>query len=107
MSCSGSIIADGDDARRLQQGNELLEQFFTGSPFVRVVLTVGKRVSGIMRVKGEDIPEENASVNVFQHAPYDRCSSLSYSTSYRGPICNQIEIPALGMLTDVNVIGQS
>ena len=45
MGCSGSIVADGNDARRLQQDNKLLEQFFAGSPFVCVVLTVGERIS--------------------------------------------------------------
>jgi hypothetical protein len=105
MSCSGSIVANGDNARRLQQDNELLEQFFAGSPFLRVVLAVSKRISGFMRVKGKDVPEEDASINVFQHAPYDRRSSLGYSTSYRGPLCDQIEIPALGVLAHVNVIG--
>ena len=59
-----------------------------------------------MRMKGEYVPEEDASINVFQHAPYDRRSSLGYSASYRGPLCDQIEIPAPGVLAHVNVISQ-
>lgn len=106
MGRSGSIVADGDDARRLQQDNELLEQFFAGSPFVRIVLAVGERISRFMRMKGEDVPEEDASINVFQHAPYDRRSSLGYSASYRRPLSDQIEIPALSVLAHVNVISQ-
>lgn len=105
MNCS-SIVAYGNDTRGLQQDNELLEQFFAGSPFLRVVLPVSKRISGFMRVKGKDVPEEDASINVFQHAPYDRCSSLGYSASYSRPLCDQIEIPSLGVLAHVNVISQ-
>lgn len=59
-----------------------------------------------MRMKGENVPEEDAGINVFQHIPYDRRSSLGYGASYRGPLCNQIEVPALGMLANVNVISQ-
>ena len=106
MGRSGGIIADGNDARRLQQDNELLEQFFAGASFVRVVLAVGEWISRFMRMKGKDIPEEDASINVFQHAPYDRRSSLGYSASYRGPLCDQIEIPALSVLAHVHVISQ-
>lgn len=106
MNCSSSIVAYGNDTRGLQQDNELLEQFFAGSPFLRVVLPVSKRISGFMRVKGKDVPEEDASINVFQHAPYDRCSSLGYSASYSRPLCDQIEIPSLGVLAHVNVISQ-
>jgi hypothetical protein len=106
MGRSGSVIADGDDAGRLQQDNELLEQFLAGSPFVRVVLAVGKWLSGFMRMKGKDVPEEDASVDVFQHAPYDRRSSFGYSASYRGPLCDQIDIPALGVLVHVNIISE-
>ena len=106
MGRSGGIVADGDDARRLQQDNELLEQFFACSPFLRVVLAVSKRISGFMRMKGKDVPKEDASINVFQHAPYDRRSSLGYSASYRGPLCDQIEIPALSVLAHVHVISQ-
>mgnify|MGYP006197018245 CR=1 FL=1 len=53
MNCSSSIVAYGNDTRGLQQDNELLEQFFAGSPFLRVVLPVSKRISGFMRVKGK------------------------------------------------------
>lgn len=45
MYCGGSIVANGNDARRLQQDNELLKQVFAGSPFLRVVLTIGERLS--------------------------------------------------------------
>ncbi len=106
MGRSGGIIADGNDARRLQQDNELLKQFFAGASFVRVVLAVGEWISRFMRMKGKDIPEEDAGINVFQHAPYDRRGSFSNSTSYRRPFSDQIEIPALGVLAHVNVVSQ-
>jgi hypothetical protein len=106
MSCSGSIVANGDNARRLQQDNELLEQFFAGSPFLRVVLAVSKRISGFMRVKGKDVPEEDASINVFQHAPYDRGGSFGHSTAYRRPFGDLVEIPTPSVLAYVKVVGQ-
>ncbi|WP_019396524.1 hypothetical protein [Pseudomonas aeruginosa] len=83
-----------------------MEQFFAGASFVRVVLAVGEWISGFMRMKGKDIPEEDASINVLQHAPYDSRGSFSYSTSYRRPLRDQIEIPAPGMLAHVNVVSQ-
>ena len=106
MGRSGGIIADGNDARRLQQDNELLEQFFAGASFVRVVLAVGEWISRFMRMKGKDIPEEDASINVFQHAPYDRGGSFGHSTAYRRPLGDLVEIPTPSVLAYVKVVGQ-
>lgn len=106
MGCSSGVVADCDDARRFQQDDELLKQFFAGSPFLRVVLAVSKRISGFMRMKGEDVPEEDASINVLKHAPYDRRRSFGHSAPYRRSLSNQIEIPALSELAYVNVVSQ-
>jgi len=59
-----------------------------------------------MRMKREDVPKEDASINVFQHAPYDRCGSLGYSTACRRPLDDLVEIPTPSVLAYVKVVGQ-
>jgi len=103
---SGGIVTDGHDASRAQQDNELLEQFFAGSPLTRIVLPVGERISRFVRMKREDVPEEDASLNVFQHAPYDCGGSFSHSGAYRRPLGHLIEIPTPSMLGYVDVVRQ-
>ncbi len=106
MSRSGGIVADGYDARWTQQNNELLEQFFASLPLASIVLPIGERISRFMRMKRKDVPEEDPSINVLQHAPYDRGGSFGYSTAYRWPFDNLVEIPTSSMLAYVNIIGQ-
>ncbi|VFS92016.1 Uncharacterised protein [Pseudomonas aeruginosa] len=59
-----------------------------------------------MRMKREDVPQEDASINVLQHAPYDRGGSFGHGTAYRRTLGDLVEIPTLGVLANVNVVGQ-
>jgi hypothetical protein len=59
-----------------------------------------------MRMQRENVPEEDASVNLFQHAPYDRSGSFGHSTAYRRPLSDLVEIPTPSVLAYVNVVGQ-
>ncbi|HIF4775653.1 TPA: hypothetical protein ACX14B_002071 [Citrobacter freundii] len=60
-----------------------------------------------MRMKWENIPEKDASINVLQHSPYDRSGSLGYGIADCGSLWSQIDIPTLGVLAHVNIVGQS
>ncbi|AFK57225.1 hypothetical protein TMO_c0615 (plasmid) [Tistrella mobilis KA081020-065] len=60
-----------------------------------------------MRVEREDVPKEDASINVLQHAPYDRGGSFGHGTAYRRTLGDLVEIPTPSVLAYVNVVGQS
>ena len=54
----------------------------------------------------EDIPEENAGINVLQHVPYHRGSPFRHRAAFRRALFGKLKIPSSGMLTDMNVVSQ-
>ncbi|AOK42027.1 hypothetical protein WL96_13740 [Burkholderia vietnamiensis] len=59
-----SIISNCDDTFWPQQNDKLLQQLFASATFAGVMLPIGKGIASIMRMQREDVPEEDASVDM-------------------------------------------
>lgn len=102
-SCCG-IIPDGNNAGRMEEENKLLEQLFSSLSFSCVMLTICKLIPRFMRMEREDIPKEDPSIDLFQHAPYDGGGPLGNGAAFSRTLCGHIKIPAFRMLAHVNIV---